>query len=219
MEKDRTLGLIDPAPAAAVRRFMRGALLLALAASFAACARSPRLGGPGGALAPEEHVRLGTAYEEQGLRAEAAGQYEAAVRSDPACAECWLALGNLAFTEGRLKEAGTCFRKAGKASPGHAGAANNLAMVILARNGSLPEAEALAQDALRNAGALKPYILDTLANIFLRERRYAEAEAAIDQAEAAAPPENGLMRAQLLETRKSITIAAAGQPRAAGPVR
>ena len=219
MEKDRTLGIIDPASAAALRRFARGALLLSLAASFAACAHSPRLGGSGGALTPEEHVRLGTAYEAQGLSAEAVSQYAAAVRGEPACAECWLALGNIAFTEGRLKEAGACFRKARKASPGHAGAANNLAMVILARNGSLPEAEALAQGALRNAGELKPYILDTLANVFLRQRRYAEAAAAVDQAEAAAPPENSLMRGQLLETRRSIETAAAGQPQAAGPVQ
>jgi tetratricopeptide (TPR) repeat protein len=174
----------------------------------------PPLIGSRDALSPEEHVRLGTSYEAQGLRAQAVGQYEAAVRRDPACAEGWLAMGNIAFTDGRLKEAETSFRKALKASPHHPGAGNNLAMVILARNGNLPEAEALAQDALRQAGALRPYILDTLANIYLRERRYADAAAAIDQAEAATPPDSRLVRDQLLATRNNIKAAAAAHEQA-----
>jgi hypothetical protein len=84
-------------------------------------------------------------------------------------------------------------------------------MVVLAGNGSLTEAEALAQDALLTAGTLRPYVLDTLANIYLRERRYAEAEGAVAQAEAATPPENSAVLAQLLETRKSIGAARALQ--------
>lgn len=198
------MGIIDLTSAAVGRRGAQGVFALALAGLLAGCARAPLRVASRDALAPEEHVRLGTAYEAQGLRAEAIGQYEAAVRRDPACAECWLALGNIAFTEGRLEEAEASFRKALKASPHHPGAANNLAMVTLARNGSLPEAEALAQDALLNAGPLRPYILDTLANIFLRERRCAEASAAIDQAEAETPAENRPVRDQLLETRRNI---------------
>jgi hypothetical protein len=84
-------------------------------------------------------------------------------------------------------------------------------MVALAGNGSLTEAEALAQDALLTAGALRPYVLDTLANIYLRERRYAEAAAAAALAEAETPAENVAVRAQLLETRKSIGAARALQ--------
>lgn len=163
-------------------------------------------------------MRLGTVYEAQGLRAEAVSQYKAAVRLDPGCADCWLALGALEFGEERFKEAEASFRKALKAAPRHWGAENNLAMAILARNGSLPEAEALAQDALLGAGALRPYVLDTLANIYLREKRFGEAGTAIALAEAETPPGDRLVLGQLLETRKSIE-AAAGQARAADPAR
>ena len=205
------MGIIDPASAAVKRLFAPGTL--ALAGLLTACAHLPPLIASRDALAPEEHIRLGTSYEAQGLRAEALAQYQAAVRRDPACAEGWLALGNIAFTDGRLNEAETSFRKALKASPHHPGASNNLAMVALARGSGLPEAEALAQDALRQGGPLRPYILDTLANIYLRERRYADAAAAIDQAEAAAPPDSLPVRAQLLATRDSIKAAAAAQDR------
>lgn len=206
------MGIIDSASAAVGRRFAPGAL--ALAGLLAACAHLPPLIDSRDALAPEEHVRLGTSYEAQGLRAEALAQYEAAVRRDPACAEGWLALGNIAFTDGRLKEAETSFRKALRASPHHPGASNNLAMAILARNGSLPEAEALTQDALEHAGPLWPYIMDTLANIYLRQGRYADAAAAIDQAEAATSPDSRLVRDQLLATRNGIKAAAAAHDRA-----
>lgn len=203
MEKERTLG---------ITYFASAALTLALAGLLAGCSHAPLRVASRDALAPEEHVRLGAAYEAQGLRAEAAGQYKAAVRLDPANAGGWLALGDLMFTEGRFKEAESCFRKALKFSPHDPGAANNLAMAILARNGSLPEAEALAQGALANAGALRVYILDTLANIFLRQRRFAEAAAAIDQAEAITPAENAQVRSQLLETRRNIAAAAPALP-------
>ncbi len=187
---------------------------LALAGLLSACAHLPPLIGSRDALAPEEHIRLGAAYEAQGLRAEALAQYEAAVRRDPACTEGWLSLGNIAFMDGRLKEAETAFRKALKASPHPPGAGNNLAMVALARNDGLPEAEALAQDALRQAGAFRPYIQDTLANIYLREGRYADAAAAIGEAEAATPPDSHLVRDQLLVTRDSIKAAAAAHEQA-----
>lgn len=194
------MGLIDPAPALTARRLG----WLALACLLGGCAHISRVAGYRDALAPAEHLRLGASYEAQGLRQEASGQYRLAVKGDPKLAEGWLALGNMEFADGRLKEAGADFRKALKASPRHAGASNNLAMVALAGNGSLAEAEALAQDALLTAGALRPYVLDTLANIYLRERRYAEAAAAADLAEAETPAENSSVRAQLLETRKSI---------------
>ena len=102
--------------------------------------------------------------------------------ADAARAESELALGNSAFTADRFAEAEARFREALKASPLHPGAGNNLAMTLLARDGALAEAEALAQDVLERSGPLRPYVLDTLANIYLRQRRYVEAAAVIDGA-------------------------------------
>jgi tetratricopeptide (TPR) repeat protein len=201
------MGVINPAFAAIRRRFAARALILTLAGLLSGCAHLSPLTGSRDVLDPEEHVRLGLSYETQGLREEAAGQYKAAVRRDPACAEGWLALGNMSFSAGRLREAGNRFREALKAAPHHPGASNNLAMVILAQNGSLSKAEALALDALGNAGALRPYVLDTLANVFLRQRRYSDAKDAITQAEAAAPAGDRPVLEQLRETRRIIDAA------------
>jgi|CXWL01.1.fsa_nt_gi tetratricopeptide (TPR) repeat protein len=102
--------------------------------------------------------------------------------ADAARAEIELARGNSAFVAGRFREAEAFFRKALETAPLHAGAANNLAMTLLARGGRLPEAEALAKDALSRSGSLRPYVVDTLASIYRRQGRYAEAEAVLDGA-------------------------------------
>lgn len=210
------MGVIDPA-AVVDRRFPSVALALACLLA-AGCVHLPPMFRSRDALDPQEHVRLGSSYEAQGLRAEAVAQYEAAVRRDPACAEGWVALGNVAFTDGRLEAAESAFRTALKAAPHHPGACNNLAMTIMARGGSLAEAEALARDALGQPGALRPYILDTLANIRFRQRRYAEALDLVDQAEAATPADGALVRAQLKATRDGIQAAAGIRDHAPGQV-
>ncbi|MDD5301829.1 MAG: tetratricopeptide repeat protein [Elusimicrobia bacterium] len=211
------MDIIDRASAGVRRRF--APVALALAGLLAAgCVHLPPRLRSGDALDPQEHVRLGSSYEAQGLRAEAVAQYEAAVRRDPACTEGWLALGNIAFMEGRFESAETSFRTALIAAPHHPGVCNNLAMTILARGGSLAEAEALARDALSQPGTLRPYILDTLANIQLRQRRYAEALDLVDQAEASTPADGALVRAQLKTTRDSIQAAAGVREYAPGQV-
>lgn len=183
---------------------------LALAALLAAgCVHLPPVFRSRDALDPQEHVRLGTSYEAQGLRSDAVAQYEAAVRRDPHYAEGWLALGNVAFTDGRLDAAEKSFRTALKAAPRHPAARNNLAMTILESGGSLEEAEALAREALAEPGDLRPYILDTLAGIELRRGRYAEALDLIAQAEAATPAEDLHVLEQLTVTRDGIQAAAA----------
>lgn len=148
---------------AVVRSAFALALLLA-----AGCSHLPPLTRSRDALDPEEHVRLGASYESQGLRAEAAAQYEAAVKRDPALVEGWVALGNLAFVDGRFEPAEASFRRAVAVAPRNAAACNNLAMAILSRGGDLAEAEAFARTALEEPGTLTPYIVDTLAQIKAR---------------------------------------------------
>lgn len=203
------MGAIDPA-AVVTRRFPPGALALACLLA-AGCGHLPPLIRSGDALEPQEHVRLGSSYEAQGLKAEAVAQYEAAVRRDPDLAEGWLALGNVSFADGRLEDAEKSFRTALKSSPGHPGACNNLAMTLLARDRGLEEAEALAREALARPGSLRPYILDTLASIRLKQSRYVEALDLVDLAEEATPSGDRHVLAHLQTTRESIQAAAAGQ--------
>lgn len=198
------MGAADTARGAVAGGPARLGLLLALAAALAGCAGPALLGRGRDPLSSEEHARLGAAYEAQGLRAEAKKEYRAAARRDSGCAECWLALGNSEFNDGRLKEAEAAFRKARKAAPLHSGAANNLAMTLLEGGGRLAEAEKLARGALPNAGELRPYILDTLANILLRTGRPQEAAALLDQAQAETPAHDSAVLARLNETRAKI---------------
>jgi tetratricopeptide (TPR) repeat protein len=200
-------------PTAIVRRLLAPALAALLASG---CVHLPPLLRSKDALDPQEHVRLGSSYEAQGQRAEAVAQYEAAVARDPNFVEGWVALGNVAFTDGRLESAEIYFRKAVAAGPHNASACNNLAMAILARGGDLKEAEAFAREALGQAGPLRPYILDTLANIQLKQSRYAEALELVGQAEAATPEDGALVRAQLKATRDSIQNAAKKRDHAPG---
>lgn len=104
---------------------------------------------------------------------EKTGRWALVVRG-PDSAEGWVAFGNAAFEEGRLEEAEFAFRTGLGGSPLHAGAANNLAMTLLARGGDLDEASSLAEGALTRAGTLRPYILDTLAQIKAASRSAGE---------------------------------------------
>ena len=180
---------------------------IVLAGLLAGCAHLPTLIVPRDPLSAEEHTRLGAAYEAQGLRKEAVEQYKAALKKDSAYVPGWMASGNASFDAGDLKSAKRSFRRALKLSPQHAGAGNNLAMVYLAQNTNLDKAEQLAQEALAQGGPLKPYILDTLAHIYLRQKRYCEARAALEQAQAVAPPDNDAVGKRLLETRALIDAA------------
>lgn len=143
---------------------MRG-LAFALAAALAACAPLPKVFVDRDPLTADEHARLGAAYEAQGALSDADAQYERAVARDRRHHGAWMALGNRAYAAGDYSKAAWRYRTVLRLVPRHPGASNNLAMVYLAQNRRLDEAEALAQDALVQGGPLRPHILDTLARI------------------------------------------------------
>lgn len=158
------MGLIDLARRALIAPAVLACLL-------AGCSHLPALIIPRDPLSAEEHARLGAAYEAQGLKKDAAGQYQAALKKDPAYVPAWMAAGNAAFDAGDFAGAERAYRRVLKLSPRHAGADNNLAMLYLAQNRDLDEAERLAREALAQDGPFKANILDTLAAIELRRRR------------------------------------------------
>lgn len=148
-------------------------LAAALATAVAGCAQLPKVFRDRDPLSADEHAVLGAAYEAQGEKLDADAQYRLAVAMDPKHIGAWMALGNRAFEEGDMSEAERCFRSALRLVARHPGASNNLAMVYLAQDRRLDEAETLANQALSQGGPLEPYIIDTLAQIKDRRARNA----------------------------------------------
>ncbi len=155
-------------------------------------------------LTPEEHVTFGLAYEAKGRPELAAREYDAALQQEHSYLPAMVGLGNLAFERGALEEAEAYYQQALAIAPKDPGANNNLAMLYLTRGASLEEAEQLARQALEQGGPLRPYALDTLARIYARQRRYQEAQAALEEAQALAPSGNTLLRQRLVQLREEL---------------
>jgi tetratricopeptide (TPR) repeat protein len=181
------------------------ALLLLCLPHLSACSGLPRMNVPRDPLTAEEHVALGTAYEAQGLKDLAAREFQAALEQRKDYPPALISLGNLSFDAGALAEAEDYYRRVLAADSSQPSANNNLAMVYLQRGERLGEAERLALTALEHGGPLKPYVLETLANIYFRQGRHREVKEALDEAEALAPSSNTILRARLIKTRQELT--------------
>jgi len=151
-------------------------------------------------------MQLGASYEAQGLTEAAGGQYDAALRLQSHYIPAHIARGNLAFSGGNLKKAEACYRRVLRLDRNHAGANNNLAMVFLERGKDLKKAERYAQTALKQGGPLRPYVLETLAEIYIRQARAPEARKVLDEADAVAPSDNTALREELDKTRVKLAI-------------
>jgi predicted Zn-dependent protease len=81
---------------------------------------------------------------------------------------------------------------------------NNLAMVYLTQQEKLDEAERLANLALAQGGPLRPYVLDTMAHIYVRQGRYREAQTALNNAEALAPPYDRTLNQRLAQLQQEL---------------
>jgi len=123
---------------------------------------------------------------------------------DPLTATEHLQLGNSYEDQGLHDLAIEQFQEALRLQKNNGVALNNLAMVYLATGKSLDKAEQYAQMALKQGGPLKPYVLDTLATIYIQEGRSSEAQRALDDAVAAAPEDNPRLRDQLAKTRETL---------------
>ena len=156
-------------------------------------------------LTAEDHVALGTAYEAQGLKDLAAREFQAALEQRKDYPPALISLGNLAFEAGALADAEEYYRRVLEVDSSQPSANNNLAMVYLQRGERLAEAERLARTALAQGGPLKPYVLETLANIYFRQGRHREVKEALDEAEVIVPSSNTTLRARLAKTRQELT--------------
>jgi tetratricopeptide (TPR) repeat protein len=147
-----------------------------MCAALSACAGAP-IFTPEDSMSADAHFRLGAAYEAANRQDDAAKQYQSVVNLTPENTEAWVALGNVEFKLGKFALAESAYRRALNVSPDHVGAQNNLAYTYLTEKTRLAEAETLAKSALRHSGPLKPYVLDTLAEIYEAEGRGPEARA------------------------------------------
>jgi tetratricopeptide (TPR) repeat protein len=172
--------------------------------SFSACSDLPRVRVLHDPLTPEEHVRLGLAYEVEGRTELAAREYDGALGKEQGYVPALIGLGNLAFNRGTLEEAEAYYRQALITAPEDPGVNNNLAMVYLTQQEKLGEAEQLANLALAQGGPLQPYVLDTMAHIYVRQGRYREAQTVLNNAEALAPPYDRTLHQRLTQLQQEL---------------
>jgi tetratricopeptide (TPR) repeat protein len=141
------------------RNFFIVAALLAL---LCGCSL-PRIIVFGDSLSPEEHLKLGTAYESKGEYDLAVKEYKAASRSLPLA---HLFLGNVYFLQKNYAAAEEEYRHAIDKLPENPRPYNNLAWLYYTERSKLEEAETLARRAVALAppGGDGPY-RDTLEHI------------------------------------------------------
>src|SRR3989304_4154415 len=138
------------------------------------CAHAPRLAVLHDPLSPEEHLALGVAYEREGNRALARGEYEAVLRRRPDHVPAMVNLGNLAAAEGSRRDAEAWYHRALRVGGKDAApAANNLAWLALEQRKRLRVATSLARKAV--AWDPRPAYVDTLARVLIARNKPQEA--------------------------------------------
>ncbi|MDA8157128.1 MAG: tetratricopeptide repeat protein [Actinomycetota bacterium] len=115
-------------------------------------------------LTPEEHIKLGVAYEQKGELDAAIDQYSRAIKEDRKNSAAYLFLGNSWFEKKDYAKAEKNYRKAIAASPANAEAYNNLAWLLYTEKTDLQEARALSAKAAQLEPSNKDF-KDTLAKI------------------------------------------------------
>ena len=161
------------------------------------CSGLPHIIVPTDPLSAEEHVKLGTIYDRDGLPEEAGRQFQAALNQQPDHAGALIGLGNLSFQEHDYIAAKECYVRALGTAPGHPAASNNLAMIYLEQDSRLDEAERLATQALSNGGRLRAYILHTLGAVYIRQGRFDEARIVLHEADLLAIHGSLVLRNQI----------------------
>lgn len=187
-----------------IRLFRQVWLFSVVLLTNSTCTGLPHVIVPSDPLTAEEHVTLGGIYEREESYDEAQQQFQAALVKKPDFAPALVGLGNFSFKQGDYESAEQYYTRALKEAPGHPGASNNLAAVYVKQNRQFAEAEELCLRALPIGGSLKPYILHTLAEVYLKQRQYDKARSVLDQAESLAFPHQVALRDQLTQTREKL---------------
>jgi Tfp pilus assembly protein PilF len=149
-------------------------------------------------LSAAEHIELGRSYEMQGEETLAIQQYEAALAIDKKFIPALTGLGNIHAQGGRYRNAERLYHRALKQDPHQPQVLNNLGWLYMVQGIKMKEAEALIRQALLEDPDRKPYYLDTLAELYLKEGRLEEAERVLLEAREVAA-EDGILKKSLEE--------------------
>lgn len=136
-------------------------LMLTLLVIIAGCAM-PRIIIYDDPLSPEEHLKLGMAYEKDGELDNAISEYKAAARKLPIA---YLYLGNVHFQKNELDQAEKYYKKAIRKEAHNADAHNNLAWLYYIREENLDKAENLALRAMELDPSKRDVYMDTLEKV------------------------------------------------------
>ena len=113
-------------------------------------------------LSPEEHLRLGLAYEKDGELDNAIREYRAAAKRLPVA---YFYLGNAHFQKNELDQAEKYYKRAIKEDSQNADAHNNLAWLYFVRRTNLDEAEKLVLKAIELNPSKQLTYEDTLEKV------------------------------------------------------
>ncbi len=138
-------------------------------------------------LSAEEHIKLGGIYDSQGKTGLAREQYRFAVRQDPKNGRAWSLLGDIAYREKDYPDAENAYGKAGDLDPTNGDLLNNLAWVYVQQDKKLGKAQELVRAALERIPAHRPFYLDTLGVILLKEGKIPDAIAVLKESSETIP--------------------------------
>ncbi len=148
-------------------------------------------------LSAEEHLRLGSIYEQQGKTDLAREQYRMAAAQDPKHARAWALVGDLSYRLGDLRDAEKAYGKALDLDPRNGDLRNNLAWVYARQERKLGRARELVERAMELNPGNAPYYLDTLGMVLLKQGELAAAIDAFERSAAAIPREQRSFRAEV----------------------
>jgi Tfp pilus assembly protein PilF len=158
-------------------------------------------------LTPAEHLALGHTYLQENKTVPAAQQYQMALQQDKKFVPALMALGNIAFEKKDFKQARQYYERALDVTPKDPALINNLAMVDLAEGKPMKDTVAKLENLLTDPGPMRPYLLDTLATIALREGRFMDARYLLSQAIDSAPQDNPELTLMLEKSGEKIAAA------------
>lgn len=138
-------------------------------------------------LSAEEHIKLGGIYDSQGKTDLAREQYRLAVKQAPENGRAWSLLGDIAYREKDYPEAEKAYGKARDLDPTNGDILNNLAWVYVQQDKRLGKAQELVRAAIDHAPAHRPYYLDTLGVLLLKEGKIPDAIAALKESSETIP--------------------------------